>query len=211
MTQYKNILNKWIARGEDTQIDFKHAITSSPKIAKSLSAFANTRGGKIVVGVDDNGDIVGCDPDAEKYQLNVAAEKYIAQDIEQEFDILDHLGARILISTISESSKKPIYAIDKKGKEKLYVRLLDKCVIPPESLKVMLIDGEFNNALLTHSYRNEQIVLQKYLIKQTSISIPEYAELKGISTDNAKRILYHMLLDGHIKLKQNKEDIFELA
>lgn len=211
MTSRNNILDTWIARGENTQIDFKHAITSSSKIAKSISAFANTRGGKIVVGVDDNGDIIGCDPGAEKYQLQVASEKFCSQSVGQRFDILDHLGAQILISTIGESKVKPIYAIDKKAKKKMYVRLLDKCVIPPKSLTEMLIDGEFNNTLLTHSYRNEQIMIKQYLTKQTNISFSQYADLKSISLNNAKRLLFNMLLDGHLKFYQNTEDVFELA
>ena len=48
-------IQQLIAEGEHVHQDFKFAISDARKIAKSLSAFANTEGGRLLVGVKDNG------------------------------------------------------------------------------------------------------------------------------------------------------------
>ena len=54
-----NYIKNLIAEGEHQQLDFKFEIRDTKKIARSLVAFANTNGGKLLVGVKDNGVITG--------------------------------------------------------------------------------------------------------------------------------------------------------
>ena len=56
-----------IAEGEHQQQDFKFEISDARKIAKTLSAFANTDGGRLLIGVKDNGKIEGVRSEEEKY------------------------------------------------------------------------------------------------------------------------------------------------
>mgnify|MGYP000599236676 CR=1 FL=1 len=56
-----------IAEGEHQQQDFKFEISDARKIAKTLSAFANTDGGRLLIGVKDNGKIAGVRSAEEKY------------------------------------------------------------------------------------------------------------------------------------------------
>lgn len=58
-----------IAEGEHQQQDFKFEISDTRKIAKTLSAFANTDGGRLLIGVKDNGKIAGVRSDEEKYMI----------------------------------------------------------------------------------------------------------------------------------------------
>ena len=55
----KDYIHRLIAEGEHIHQDFKFAISDARKIARSLSAFANTEGGRLLVGVKDNGAIAG--------------------------------------------------------------------------------------------------------------------------------------------------------
>ena len=48
-----------IEEGEHEHQDFKFSISDARKIARSLSAFANNDGGRLLVGVKDNGNIAG--------------------------------------------------------------------------------------------------------------------------------------------------------
>ena len=54
-----NYIEKLIEQGEHQHLDFKFAVNDSRKIARSLVAFANTTGGKLLIGVKDNGTIAG--------------------------------------------------------------------------------------------------------------------------------------------------------
>ena len=58
-----------IAEGEHQQQDFKFEISDARKIAKTLSAFANTDGGRLLIGVKDNGRIAGVRSEEEKYMI----------------------------------------------------------------------------------------------------------------------------------------------
>lgn len=52
-------LKKRISEGESQILDFKFALNDSRKIARSMSAFSNTDGGSLLLGVKDNGVIAG--------------------------------------------------------------------------------------------------------------------------------------------------------
>ena len=44
-----------LAQGEDSQHQFKQTITRAESLAQEMVAFSNGMGGKIIVGVDDDG------------------------------------------------------------------------------------------------------------------------------------------------------------
>ena len=71
-TQYIYAL---IAEGEHQQQDFKFEISDARKIAKTLSAFSNTDGGRLLIGVKDNGKIAGVRSDEEQYMIEAAAHR----------------------------------------------------------------------------------------------------------------------------------------
>ena len=50
-----------ISLGEDTTIEFKRALPHRNSLADEIAAFANARGGVILIGVDDTREIVGID------------------------------------------------------------------------------------------------------------------------------------------------------
>jgi ATP-dependent DNA helicase RecG len=52
-------LKERILKGEDLHTEFKESFSDNEDIAKSIVCFANTDGGQLVVGVNDNGEIVG--------------------------------------------------------------------------------------------------------------------------------------------------------
>lgn len=54
-------LREKIYLGEDSTIEFKRALPERKELSDEIAAFANTRGGVILIGVEDNGGIVGVD------------------------------------------------------------------------------------------------------------------------------------------------------
>ncbi|MDE0012087.1 MAG: ATP-binding protein [Candidatus Poribacteria bacterium] len=48
-----------IILGEDSTIEFKREVPHRDSLADEIAAFANTQGGMILIGIDDNREIVG--------------------------------------------------------------------------------------------------------------------------------------------------------
>lgn len=71
----KHPLEVLIAQGEHQQQDFKFEVSDSKKIARTLSAFANTDGGRLLIGVKDNGKISGIRGDEEYYMIEAASDR----------------------------------------------------------------------------------------------------------------------------------------
>ncbi|MGK0279597.1 MAG: putative HTH transcriptional regulator, partial [Litorivivens sp.] len=67
-------IEKLITEGEHQQQDFKMRVEDAKKIAKTLVAFANTDGGRLLIGVKDNGSICGVRVDEELHVMEGAAQ-----------------------------------------------------------------------------------------------------------------------------------------
>ena len=74
-------LKKLISKGENQKLDFKYCISDSRKIARTLSAFANSDGGRLLIGVRDNGSIAGIQSDEEYYMIDTAAQLFCQPEI----------------------------------------------------------------------------------------------------------------------------------
>ncbi|SEF64119.1 AlbA family DNA-binding domain-containing protein [Algoriphagus boritolerans] len=95
---------------EGLNLDFKQKITSKEKIAKTLSAFANSEGGFLVIGMSDNKNITGIDPEEERYMIESANEDFCVPGVKLIFDevkVSDDEGP------VSENSKEKILLLVK--------------------------------------------------------------------------------------------------
>lgn len=115
-----------ISEGEHQQQDFKFEISSARKIAKSISAFANTRGGRLLIGVKDNGTLAGIRSEEELYMIEAAATTFSKPKVSIQFEEFHIDGKTILIANIPEAKEKPVYAKDETGKYWAYVRIDDE-------------------------------------------------------------------------------------
>ena len=62
-------LQKAIEKGEGKNLEFKVELPSGNTLAKTIIAFSNTGGGKVIIGVNNRGKIVGLKPETEIFGL----------------------------------------------------------------------------------------------------------------------------------------------
>src|SRR5690554_6331720 len=122
-------LKELIAEGEHQQQDFKYAINDSKKIARSLAAFANTNGGRLLVGVKDNGRVAGVSSDEEYYMIEAAANMYCQPPVQFETTLWEEDGKTVLEVIVPKSEQKPHKAPTKDGDYKVYVRVNDQNIL----------------------------------------------------------------------------------
>lgn len=133
-TQY---IQRLIAEGEHCHQDFKFEISDARKIARSISAFANTEGGRLLVGVKDNGKIAGIRSEEEIYMIEAAANMYCKPTVELQTQTYHVEGKTVLEILIEEATSKPIYALDENNTPKAYIRIKDENILAtPVHLKV---------------------------------------------------------------------------
>lgn len=119
-------LHKLIEEGEHEQQDFKYKVQEAAKLARSVSAFANTHGGRLLIGVRDDGHVSGVRSEEEIYMMHAAAFKFCTPESAIRFDTLHAEGRTVVIATIPPAQRKPVKAIDEEGVARAYVRIKDE-------------------------------------------------------------------------------------
>ncbi|TAJ14955.1 ATP-binding protein [Marinilabiliaceae bacterium JC017] len=185
-------LLKLIEEGEHLRQDFKFAINDSKKIARSLAAFANTKGGRLLVGVKDNGRIAGVASDEEYYMIEAAAQIYCNPPVSFTTKEWRIEGKTVLEVRIPISPDKPHTAPDKDGKPKVYIRVEDKNLLANGVLlKVWKKEKQKKGALLR--FDKAEKFLLSYLHEHPSITLAKYSKLAHIPRYKAEKILVNFV------------------
>jgi predicted HTH transcriptional regulator len=189
-------IRKLILQGEGTSLDFKKTITNTEKIAKSLVAFANNKGGKLLIGVADDGSIKGVkSEDEEKYMINKAAHQFCKPAIEPAFEEVYVDDKLVLVVSIEESDTKPHYALDDNKKWWVYFRVKDKSILASKVIVDVLKKDTKNTGQLI-AYRDQEQKLFQYLAEEGRITLRQFSKLIRSSNRQAQKILVNLILTG---------------
>jgi predicted HTH transcriptional regulator len=104
-----------LERGEDSYHQFKVRLESIDNLAVEISAFANSDGGHLIIGVGNTGDIIGLsktEVDAINQWISNATSQKIEPPVFVKTEIIDCAGKRVLMITIPRGLNKP-YAVNK--------------------------------------------------------------------------------------------------
>ena len=119
-----------VSQGEHEQQDFKFTISDARKIARSISAFANKGGGRLLIGVKDNGVLAGVRNEEDIYVVEQAAASYCRPAQQVEFTAFNVGGGTLIIrATIAAADRRPVFAQDTDRKWKAYYRVADENIV----------------------------------------------------------------------------------
>ena len=208
-------LKQYIYEGEGSTLDFKKTISSAPKIAKTLVAFANTRGGRLLIGVHDNGTITGTNTEEESYMIESAAHFFC--DPVVKYELIDHqilekgVEKNVLEVYIPESETKPHAAKGDDNKWWVYIRVNDQSVLASK-IVVDVLRKEAKGEDTFIEYTSKESALLQYLEEHKRITLKEYCKLINISKRRAMRILVDLISAGVIRLHTTeKTEYYTLA
>lgn len=206
-----NHIFQLIAKGENETLDFKKTISSASKIAKTMCSFANHKGGRLLVGVNDNGTISGVRSEDEKYMLDLAAHFYCKPEIDIELLEYEFGGKTVIECIIPEGEHKPYYAKDEDGKWWVHIRVKDKSILASKVVVDVLKRANNNENTLIKYTKHEEGLLH-YLGNNQRITTKQLCKLLNISKWRAQRILINLVSAGIIRNHTTeKEEFFTLS
>jgi predicted HTH transcriptional regulator len=204
-------VKKLIFEGEGVTLDFKKTITSCEKIARTMVSFANNKGGRLLIGVADDGAIKGVkSEDEERYMITKAAQQYTKPILEPVFEEVYVDDKLVLVVDTAESQLKPHFALAEDGKWWAYVRVKDKSVLASKIVvDVLRRSGDNEGVLIEYSLKEKTLL--EYLDKTPRITIKECGELLKIGRRKAQRLLVDLILSGIIRINTTEKEEFYTA
>ncbi|TVQ69926.1 MAG: ATP-binding protein [Balneolaceae bacterium] len=204
-------LKNLIRSGEGLLLEFKRAISSPEKIAREIAAFANTHGGHLIVGVDDDHTITGVESYHEQdFYLEQAAHDLCTPALVYKMEVIPYYSREILLVYIEESENKPVAVRNGQG-DAIYVRVDDQSVRASDEMAAVM-RAQASEKGITFQYGIHEQKLFRYLNEYPNITVDQYSSLADINRKKASRILVNLTTLGILKLnKKNQSNVFTLA
>jgi predicted HTH transcriptional regulator len=186
-------LKKLIEEGENQKLDFKFCVSDSRKIARTLTAFANSDGGRLLIGVRDNGSIAGIKSDEELYMVDTAAHLFCRPEIA--YTIKQHTisGKTILEVEVRKGENRPYQAKDNDGKWLPYFRNNDQNLVANRVLLQVWRKKEKQTGVIVKFSKAENLLLD-WLKKNGSITLSSFRKIARIPAYRAESILANLII-----------------
>ena len=202
-----NYIKKLIEEGEHQMLDFKFEISDCKKIARTLVAFANTDGGRLLIGVKDNGNISGIRSEEEKYMIQTAAETFCQPIVKFEAKEWNINGKTILEVVVPKSNFHKHRAPDHNNIYKVYTRVKDQNIIV-DKIILKIWKYQNNKQDIKVTFNDAEMFLLKYLSTHKKITVEEFTKKAEINKKEAERIIVNFTLTHLIKYEITEKVIF---
>lgn len=165
----KTELLEILANGESSGVEFKRDDIRPEQLAKEVVALVNFQGGRVMLGVEDDGSISGLQREnTEEWIMNVIAEKvhpFILPFYEQ---VKMDDGLIVAVLTFPQGTAKP-YVLRHKGEEKVYIRVgtTSRLATREQQMRLYEIGGMLHTEVLsvprTSSNNLDRVRIENYL------------------------------------------------
>ena len=166
-----------IAQGEHQQQDFKYEISDVRKIARTLSAFANTDGGRLLIGVKDNGKIAGVRSDEEIYMVEAAASLYCIPPVECHMSVHRVEGRGVVIAEVEPSAERPVRARLDDDSLCAYMRIADENIVASPVQMALWREADKERSTMMSFTEREQSLLKLLADSPEPLTLNRFARL----------------------------------
>lgn len=199
-----------IKRGEGQFVEFKKKANHPEKIVKEVVAFANSGGGNLFVGVDDDGHISGLKfPEDEEFVLSKAIQELCRPAVSFQVNQLEIRDAEILHYSISEGLEKPYFSFLDKGHRygKSFIRVKDHSIQASYEVRQILKRSNRNQPPIVFEEKTKELF--DYFKNHKGITLNQYMELSGLDKKLASNKLIDLALSGALKIEPKEGgDVF---
>ncbi|MFC5412283.1 RNA-binding domain-containing protein [Larkinella bovis] len=189
-------LKELVRQGEGTHLEFKLKSNHPERIIREIVAFANTEGGKLLIGIGDDKSIQGLKHiDEDEYLLERAIERYCKPAIDYTMERVALANDReVLVITVPESDRKPHYVDDPLNDlHRAYIRVDDKAMQASKEVREIL-KGETADRNIRFTYGEKEQALMQHLARNQSITVDLFATIARIPRRMASRTLVLLVL-----------------
>lgn len=209
-------LEQLVELGEGISLEFKRQVPRPKRIAKEVVALANTHGGRIVLGVDDDGTITGVnDASEEEFLLRQATQAHCVPTVEYHTERVV-VGERqdVLVVVVPESRSKPHVVVEgapsSNGEGPVYVRVEERSVEASDET-VEQLRNQTPSGGVTFEFGETESLLMRYLDDYGRITVSELAQLANIPAERASQTLLRLTRANLLHLHPSEEgDYFTL-
>ncbi len=208
-------LRRLVKRGEGQHTEFKLKATHPEKIVRGMVALANSEGGWLFLGVDDDRLIKGVKfPVEDEYVMLKAINEYTSPLLHYTLERIpteENPEREVLAFHIAKATELHYFKdnpTERKGK--VYVRVQDKSF--KASLEMWeILKIKFKNKSVKFSYGENEKLLLQYLEKNKHITVGEFAALAHISRSKASKTLIILTASSVLKIlpQESGTDFFE--
>lgn len=194
-----------LTAGEGITLEYKRKVNQPEKIAKEICAFANTKGGVLIIGIDDDGTIVGIK--SEKTEIEIVEQTcafYLKPEIIPEIQVFEVNSKDLLCVTINEGKRKPYEALINNGEDnkpiyQAFVRVGENSV-PASSEMKRLLKKQTEDKPITLSIGDKEKRLFSYLEKYNRATVNDFSNLVNISRRRAERLMIRLVQAGVLQI-----------
>lgn len=202
----QHYIKELISKGEGLHLDFKFEVSDAPKIARSLVAFANTDGGKLLIGVNDEGVIKGIQSAEEFHMIENAANNYCRPKVNFTSKEWNFKGKKVLEVDIPFSMEYPHKAPDHSGKYKAYIRFEDQNLLA-DSILIKLWDKERNQNDIRLIYTEELRNILLYIEQNEPVKVDDIMSAFHLSKFKTEHLLTDLVIFDVLKMDTSGSNI----
>ncbi|MBS1489942.1 MAG: ATP-binding protein [Bacteroidetes bacterium] len=199
-------LRKLVMEGEGQHLEFKHKVSQPEKIVREMIAFANSEGGTLLIGVDDDGTLVGLKyPEEELLMVRQAIDQHIKQPLIYHDSLIEIIPNKFVLRLdIPPSPKRPLYFVDETNTRESFVRVKDMSIKASPQMNE-IIRRKRQNKNVQFYFAEHELALMKYLDEHKTITLQEFENLTGLNQFVASRKLILLVLANVLKITASEK------
>src|SRR5687767_12046235 len=198
-----------VSHGEGASLEFKRKATFPEKIVREMIAFANTKGGILLIGIGDDGSLAGLKHPEDELFVMTEALKKVKPMLHYNVTLIPIANSRMVIQyEIPESKRKPHYIIDERKIKESFVRVDDKSIKASRELREIVKRKQRMKDIRFHYGEHEKFLMQ-YLDQKKVITLKEFVALSGLNRIYASRKLILLVLANVLRIiPHEKGDLY---